>query len=138
MAVLVDYVCRSCRGRTEAWVSSPPPAIGTCPACGAESRRAWAAVGTLKARSPERSAPRSTRRAAEALCVRNPDVPGLCHMSEAAGRAWVARARRDNRALDRELQRQERSAAEKPPTMGDVIAHDHGHGHEGNSTASGA
>jgi hypothetical protein len=63
------------------------------------------------------------------LCIRNPDVPGLCHMSPSAGRAWVARARGDNRALDRELERQERAAKVSPPTLADVVAHDHSHSH---------
>jgi hypothetical protein len=127
MAILVDYVCSTCRGRSESWVASPPPATGSCPACGAVSRRAWAAVGVVSgAAAPT---PRPARRPADPLCVRNPDVPGLCHLSESAGRAWVARARGDNRALDRELERQEKAAAVTPPSLADVVAHDHGHGH---------
>jgi hypothetical protein len=50
-------------------------------------------------------------------------------MSPSAGRAWVARARRDNRALDRELERQERAAAVQQATLNDVVAHTHLHGH---------
>jgi hypothetical protein len=50
-------------------------------------------------------------------------------MSEDAGRVWVARARKDNRALDRELARQEASAAVAIPTMHDVVSHTHSHGH---------
>jgi hypothetical protein len=52
-------------------------------------------------------------------------------MSPSAGRAWLARARNDNRALDRELERQARAAAVRPPTLADAVAHDHGHGHTG-------
>jgi hypothetical protein len=130
MAILVDYVCRTCRGRVEAWVPSPPPATRDCPACGAAATRAWAPVGTLSRRSATPLATEQARTAsppAVPLCVRNPDVPGLCHMSPSAGRAWVARARGDNRALDRELERQEKAARHSPPTLSDVIAHDHGH-----------
>jgi hypothetical protein len=50
-------------------------------------------------------------------------------MSPSAGRAWLARARNDNRALDRELERQERAAAVRPPVLADAVAHDHGHDH---------
>ncbi|WP_281690224.1 hypothetical protein [Pseudonocardia thermophila] len=65
-----------------------------------------------------------------ALCQRYPDVPGLCHMNPVAARSWIARARRDNRALEREIARQERAYAEgtlDPSTS--PVAHDHGHGH---------
>lgn len=130
MAILVDYVCRGCDGRVEAWVASPPPAVGTCPACGAESRRGWAPIGTLTSRPRTEAAGPSARsggRRAAPLCASNPDVPGLCHMSPAAGRTWVARARRDNRSLERELARQEKAAAVVPPTLADITAHDHGH-----------
>src|SRR3954452_869511 len=131
MSVLVDYVCRACNGRVEAWVSSPPPATRACPACGVPARRAWAAVGMVsrRAASPE-AASGAAPRTSDPLCVRNPDVPGLCHMSPSAGRAWVARARGDNRALDRELERQEKVAAVTPPTLADVVAPDHGHAHQ--------
>ncbi len=46
-------------------------------------------------------------------------------MSETAGRAWVARYRGDNRALDVELDRQEKAARIKPPTIADAITHHH-------------
>jgi hypothetical protein len=46
-------------------------------------------------------------------------------MSETAGRAWVARYRGDDRALDVELGRQEKAARIKPPTMTDAITHHH-------------
>ncbi|MGH9098838.1 MAG: hypothetical protein ACRDV8_01230 [Acidimicrobiales bacterium] len=64
----------------------------------------------------------------------NPDVPGLCHMTPAAGRAWLARARNDGRALDRELERQEKEGGMSPPTIDDVVSHHHfhpGHSHTG-------
>jgi hypothetical protein len=131
MAILVDYVCRTCTGRVEAWVPSPAPAQRDCPACGAAATRAWAPVGMVSGRSsrarPERAPTASP--SPDPLCIRNPDVPGLCHMSPSAGRAWVARARGDNRALDRELERQERAAKVSPPTLADVVAHDHSHSH---------
>lgn len=140
MSLLVDYRCDRCLGRTEEWVPSPVPATKPCPACGGPAKRAWSPVGFLRATavssgstvSSGRDAPAGRAEAApsaEPLCVRNPDVPGLCHMSPSAGRAWLARARKDNRALDRELERQERAAAARPPTLADAVAHDHGHGH---------
>src|SRR3954468_15890040 len=131
MSVLVDYVCRACSGRVEAWVSSPPPATRPCPACGAPARRAWAAVGVVsrRAASPQAARRRMTP-ATDPLCARNPDVPGLCHMSPSAGRAWVARARGDNRGLDRELEPQKKTPAATPPTLADVAAPDHGHAHQ--------
>jgi hypothetical protein len=128
MSLLVDYRCDRCLGYTEAWVPSPVPATKPCPACGGTAKRVWSPVGHLRrpaAPSERPEAPQS----AEPLCVRNPDVPGLCHMSSSAGRAWLARARKDNRALDRELEHQERAAAVRPPTLADAIAHDHGHRH---------
>lgn len=59
------------------------------------------------------------------LCTQYPQVPGLCHMSESAGRMWVAKYQRDNRTIERELSRQEARAAEKPLTMQDAITHNH-------------
>jgi hypothetical protein len=50
-------------------------------------------------------------------------------MTPDAGRAWVARARRDNRALDRELERQERSLTLGGGVVADPMSHDHGHAH---------
>jgi hypothetical protein len=38
---------------------------------------------------------------------------------------WVARYERDNRTIDRELERQENRARERPPTMADAITHQH-------------
>jgi hypothetical protein len=138
MSILVDYRCDQCLGRTEAWVPSPVPATWPCPACGAAAKRAWSPVGLLRGPAGLSSStgpagraeapPLAESRAAEPLCARNPDVPGLCHMSPSAGRAWLARARNDNRALDRELERQERAAAVRAPVLADAVAHDHGHG----------
>lgn len=59
------------------------------------------------------------------LCAQYPHVPGLCHMSESAGRMWVARALKDGRAIDREQERQESRAAHTAPTMADAITHHH-------------
>ncbi|WP_146071624.1 MULTISPECIES: hypothetical protein [unclassified Cryobacterium] len=71
------------------------------------------------------------------MCAANPDVPGLCHMSETAGRAWIARYRGDNRALDAEFTRQEKAAAFKTPTMDDAITHNHRHGVSAHEPAEG-
>jgi hypothetical protein len=59
------------------------------------------------------------------LCTQYPQVPGLCHMSESAGRMWVAKYKRDNRAVEAELARQERKAKVATPTMSDAISQHH-------------
>jgi putative FmdB family regulatory protein len=134
MAILVDYACPACRGRSEQWADNPVPSHAACPACGAQARRAWSPVGLASSSQTGKSgpepvtgtsgiAPNEIRRP---LCVRNPDVPGLCHLSPAAARTWVARARKDNRALEREIARQEAAAAVRPPTLGDLVSHTHG------------
>jgi hypothetical protein len=134
MAILVDYTCPACRGRSEQWADNPVPSHAACPACGAQARRAWSPVGLASSSQTGKSgpepvtgtsgiAPNEIRRP---LCVRNPDVPGLCHLSPAAARTWVARARKDNRALEREIARQEAAAAVRPPTLGDLVSHTHG------------
>ncbi|WP_291054232.1 hypothetical protein [Herbiconiux sp.] len=144
MAILVDYRCTACGSRHEAFVASPAPALRTC-ACGGEARRLFSPVGMISGRgsggadATTAPAPGTAAAASEArrarkekaefasLCAQNPDVPGLCHMSPSAGRAWVARARGDGRALDAELTRQQAAAAISPPTMADAISHEHTH-----------
>jgi hypothetical protein len=125
MAILVDYQCRGCGTRTECWTPSPPPTSVSCRSCGAESRRLFAAVGLSGTRAPSVTAPASTTRPGPTMCQQYPQIPGLCHMSEAAQRMWVAKATRNSPAVDREQERQEKAAAIKPPTMADVITHQH-------------
>jgi hypothetical protein len=123
MAILVDYTCGSCGTRREIWAPSPPPAIAVCVDCGAESRRAWAPVGLSGAPAPgETPSPPSVRRS---LCSAYPQVPGLCHMSESAGRMAVAKYLGDSRRIDREQERQEKAAAVKAPVLSDAISHHH-------------
>jgi hypothetical protein len=132
MAILVDYRCRGCGATGETFVTSPAPTHLPCDSCGGERQRRWSPVGMIS-RTPEprtapaRPAPTRPSRAADSLCAQNPDVPGLCHMSPSAGRAWVARYRGDGRALDAELGRQEQAAAIAKPTMADAISHEHSH-----------
>jgi putative FmdB family regulatory protein len=134
MPILVDYACAACGGRSEQWAENPVASHRTCPACGARARRAWSPVG-LAGGARDRAGPASTpsdtpsgaaRASLPPLCARNPDVPGLCHLSPAAARAWRARARKDNRALEHEVARQEAAAALRPPTLGDLVSHTHG------------
>jgi hypothetical protein len=136
MAVLVDYRCRSCGSREEHWAPSPPPPSVRCGGCGAESHRTWAPIGLsgVAGASPATPAPRAggPRRS---ICAQYPQVPGLCHMSESAGRMWVAKYRRDGRAADHESERQEKQAALRPPTMADAITQHH---HSGPSSTTGA
>jgi hypothetical protein len=143
MGVLVDYRCTQCAGVTEQRVPPPPPAQRACPACGGIARRVFAPAGVIGRSRPPAGMPApgtgapsgsgsarpdrggaSGPDAAVPLCLRYRDVPGLCHMAPSAARAWIARARGDNRALDRELERQERAASEGsggPP----VVTHHH-------------
>lgn len=125
--IIVDYRCEACDGVAEHFVSNPAPPTMRCPACQAPARRRFAAVGLSG-----RAAPPTERRPAasdRALCLDNRDVPGLCHMTPDAARTWVARARGDNRSLDRELERQERSLKETAGPAADPVSHDHGHAH---------
>lgn len=127
MAILVDYACADCGGRDERWTPAPPPGTVACFRCGGDSRRVWAAVGLSGASAPATppaGAPRAPKRS---MCAEYPTVPGLCHMSENAGRMWVAKYTKDNRAVDREQERQEKAAAVRPPTMADAITHTHHH-----------
>lgn len=135
MAILVDYRCTSCGHRGEHWQQSPPAPSVACGECGAESRRLFAAVGlsgSLSATAPSPAAgdgtqptgaPAGLRR--RSLCSTYPQVPGLCHMSESAGRMWVAKYLKNGRAIDREQERQEKAAAVTAPTMADAISHEH-------------
>ena len=127
MPILVDYQCQGCGTRAEHWTPSPPPDAVSCAACGDKSRRLFAAVGLSGARTPVTHAPTSPTLRSPTLCQQYPQIPGLCHMSESAGRMWVAKATRNSRAVDREQETQEKAAAVSPPTMADVVTHDHHH-----------
>jgi hypothetical protein len=124
--IIVDYRCSDCGVRSESFVTSPAPSTLVCGLCGGESVRRWSPVGMIT--STRDPAPPREPRPSASLCAQNPDIPGLCHMSPTAGRAWVARARGDHRALDAELARQEAAAAVVAPTMADAISHGHSHG----------
>ncbi|GCD90015.1 hypothetical protein [Nocardioides sp. LS1] len=128
MSILVDYRCGACGTRAERWTPSPPPPSTPCE-CGAEARRAWASVGFAGSRTtpaePNEPPPGTPRPPTRSLCSSYPQVPGLCHMSESAGRMWVAKYLKDGRAIDREQERQETRAAVAAPTMADAITHTH-------------
>jgi hypothetical protein len=139
MAILVDYTCSACGTRAEHWTPSPPPTQVACAGCGGASRRAWAAIGlsgsSAGAPSDGQPAPGTPRPPRRSMCADYPMVPGLCHMSESAGRMWVAKYLKDGRAIDREQERQEKAAAAAPPTMADAITHHH-HNHQPTAPAS--
>ncbi len=120
--ILVDYVCGSCRTVHERWTSSPPASSVPC-GCGAPARRQFAPIGL--SRGADRPAAPNPKPKQTPLCGAYPQVPGLCHMSESAGRRWVATYLKDNRRLDRELARQEAAATVQAPTMADAITHHH-------------
>jgi|SRR5579884_1987562 len=126
-----DYECVRCGAGFEGWVPLPPPSTTPCLACGAESRRVHRTVAVARRRS--NPAPTSgAGRDRLPLCQANPDVPLLCHMEPAAARLWVARARGDGRALERELAAQEaRLGSESPPPSPVLGRHHHHHGAAG-------
>lgn len=130
--ILVDYRCPSCGVRVERGVASPPPAELPCPACGGPARRVFSAPNLLgRASGPVSLTP---KRPEQPLCRRNPWVPGLCHVEPSAARAYVARARGDNRTLEREIERQERAFREAPEALRDPLGSHHGHGHSSGHT----
>lgn len=125
MAVLVDYECGTCGVRAEHWAPSPPPTHLPCPTCNGQSRRAWAAIGLSGTPAPAPTAVPAKGGRGRSICSDYPQVPGLCHMSESAGRMWVAKYLKDGRSIDREQERQEKQAAVAAPTLDDVITHQH-------------
>lgn len=126
MAILVDYRCSGCGTRAERWQPSPPAVSLLCPSCGDVSQRLFAAVGLSGSAAAAAQAPGGppTRKVSK-LCAQYPQIPGLCHMSESAGRMWVAKYLKDGRAIDREQERQEKAAAVKAPALDDAISHQH-------------
>lgn len=101
MAVLVQYRCADCRREADHWVTSPVPAQTECPACAGTARRRFG--GALLRGGGPPSAPGDTGGG----CT--PDVPGTCTLVPTAARMLAARARGDDRAVDRESERQTRA-----------------------------
>lgn len=122
MNILNDYRCVECGTVQEQWTERPAPPALACSRCGAEARRQFSAIRLGGRAQAPKAAPATAK---PSMCSRYPMIPGLCHMSEDAGRMWVARYRGDNRAIDREAERQEIRAKEKPFTMEDAITHTH-------------
>lgn len=129
MSVLVDYRCSSCGGLEERWAPSPPPPSAKCRSCGAPSRRAWAPIGLSgpvgRSQPPPADTAGASKAAGPSLASRYPQLPGLCHMSESAGRMWVAKYTADGRAVEREQERQELRQRDHAPTLEDLSAHEH-------------
>jgi putative FmdB family regulatory protein len=128
MDILNDYRCQSCGEMAEHWTPRPAPSLMTCHFCGGDARKLFAAPrlgGKAQAPKATSSNPRPS------MCSQYPMVPGLCHMSEDAGRMWVAKYKGDNRAVEREIAYQETKVKERPFTTEDAISHSH---HPGGST----
>jgi hypothetical protein len=123
--ILVEFKCTECASRSDYWTPSPPPALVRCARCGGESaKRVWSAVSLGGRRAQPVS--RDTADSVD-LCRRYPQIPGLCHMTPSAQRRWVATYLGDGRAVDSEIEKQERAAKVGPPTMADAISpHHHG------------
>jgi predicted nucleic acid-binding Zn ribbon protein len=124
--ILNDYRCTQCGEVAEQWTASPPPQEAPCVACGAPARRLFAAIRLAGVGQNDTSpASRATSSRSPSLCTQYPAVPGLCHMSESAGRMMVAKFTGDNQGVEKELSRQESRARVSPPTMDDVVTHQH-------------
>jgi DNA-directed RNA polymerase subunit RPC12/RpoP len=133
MTILVEYRCTTCGARTEHFVATPAPSTLECRLCGEDSRRSFATAGLM---STPGTGPAPKREATiDVSCRNNPDVPGLCHLSPEGRERLVARARRDTRAEERIIEKQERHAAEGRPAPS-LVSHDHGHGTHGHSDHS--
>ncbi len=140
MTVRVDYGCLQCGHREELAVTTPIPTT-VCTVCGGTAKRIWTTFGIGRGRSggadanADRSAAAGGRATASLrgadLCRSNPGVPGLCMLSDSAGRALVARSNNDGRSLEREQQHQTDFLA----STGDhgAVVSDHGHSHSGGS-----
>lgn len=108
MPILIDYHCGSCGTQSEQWVHRPVAAQSTCGACGAIAHRRFSAAALL-AEAPTSAAP--TAPAGGHSCADHRGVPGSCTLTPTASRMLSARASGDQRAVDRELARQESAIA---------------------------
>jgi hypothetical protein len=124
MSVLVEYRCPGCGSAAERFVQSPPAVEVLCAGCGGMARRAWGPPSvTGRARQPSLE-PSSASKGP--ICLTNQDIPGLCMFSPTAARSLVARVRKDNRSLDKELAYQEHMQKDAP---GALTVGEHGCGH---------
>lgn len=116
-------------------MSQPIPAAVTCEWCTGEARRTWRTAGL----SGTSKMPSSDASPIDISCRANPDIPALCHLTPDARRRLIAKARGDNRSLEREIERQETHVKDhggKP--LAEVMSHDHSHGHVHASEAGSA
>ncbi len=103
MPILVEYRCPDCDWRTELWAGHPLPALAECARCAHPARRQFG--GALLTRS---AAPAPTPDVTDGgRCGHGAGVPATCTLIPTAARMLSARARGDNRALDREIAHQE-------------------------------
>lgn len=130
MAILVDYTCRSCGGRSERWIASPPPETVQCAACLSDARRVFAFAGLAEQSVAPHHGTRHDRQESEGgdslpsdFVVKNSDVPGICHLGPSAARRWVAMARQDRRAEEAEIAYQEKAIADGTLTTSDAFVH---------------
>lgn len=120
MRVLVEYLCRQCHVSRESWVVSPVPTSRTCEDCGsAAGRRFGGALLTSSERASRQQA--SLTPPARGGCQDHANLPGGCVLTPTAARALSARARRDNRALDREFAYQEAAVKAGQPDAASTV-----------------
>lgn len=108
MPILVDYRCASCGTQSEQLARQPVPSESTCSACGALARRRFSAAALL-AKTSTSEAPAAP--VGNHSCADHRGVPGSCTLTPAASRMLTARASNDQRAVERELARQETAIA---------------------------
>ncbi len=130
--MFVDYRCDRCGGVMEQRLPSPPPPTLACVACGGAARRLFSAPAVVRGGPPTgTTAPSSPTPA----CLMHRGVPALCHLDPSVAPAWIARAKGDNRTLERELARQERleaSGTDDQHAPGhSPVARTHSHDHAG-------
>lgn len=108
MPILVDYRCGSCDTQTERWAHQPVASQSTCGVCGATAHRRFSGAALLA----EAQTPGETAAAVRGhSCVDHMGVPGSCTLTPTASRMLTARASGDQRAIERELSRQETAIA---------------------------
>ena len=125
MGLLVDYKCRSCSGRAEHWTIQPIPASQPCAACGGEARRLFAVARVSTGDSSAQQQRTSTGRDDAIACLQNSRAPGACHMHPSAARRWSAMGRGDTKAVEHEIEYQEKAIRTGALTPSEAFTHSH-------------
>lgn len=112
MAILVQYRCRSCGRDADHWASSPAPDQTECRSCFGTARRMFGGA-LLRGKSSATAAPSGHAGAHQRTgpgCA--PGLPASCTLTPSAARMLDAHLHGDNRAIDRESERQTKAISE--------------------------